>query len=53
MPAVPLAPNPLWRYSPPQPSRDGRVVWVDAMQLPMAVEHQAAIDEANAKRGGR
>lgn len=27
-----------WRYSPPAVSRNGRVVAVDAMQLPMLVE---------------
>lgn len=38
-PAKPSAPNPLWRYSAPQASRDGRVVWVDAMQLPTVHAH--------------
>jgi hypothetical protein len=29
----PLPANPAWSYSPPTVSRDGRVVWLDAMTL--------------------
>ena len=31
-------PNPQWEYTPPAVSKDGRIVRVDAMQLPMALE---------------
>ena len=31
-------PNPMWEYTPPAVSKDGRVVRVDAMQLPMVLE---------------
>jgi hypothetical protein len=35
--------NPAWRYSPPKVSRDGRVVAVDAMQLPMLLDMYRAL----------
>ena len=35
----PPPPNPAWRYSPPVPSKDGKVVWVDAMVLTTLAEH--------------
>ena len=34
-------PNPMWEYTPPAVSKDGRVVRVDAMQLPMVLEMYA------------
>jgi len=33
------APNKDWRYSPPQVSRDGRTVVIDAMQPAMVEEY--------------
>lgn len=39
---TPIA-NPAWRYSPPKVSRDGRVVAVDAMQLPMLLDMYRAL----------
>lgn len=44
-------PNKDWRYSPPRVSSDGKTVWIDAMQLPMATEHQRQADARFAKRG--
>lgn len=44
--AAPL-PNKDWRYSPPRVSSDGKTVWIDAMQLTMATEHNLIADEAN------
>lgn len=44
-------PNPLWRYSPPKVSRDGRTVAIDAMQLPMIEEHNRIADEHFKRRG--
>ena len=32
-------PNPAWRYSPPVQSKDGKVVWLDAMVLHTVAEH--------------
>lgn len=31
-------PNPMWQYTPPAESKDGRTVRVDAMQLPMVLD---------------
>lgn len=32
-------PNPLWEYSPPRVSRDGKTVAIDAMQPEMVREY--------------
>lgn len=45
------APNKDWTYSKPVVSNDGRSVWLDAMQLPMATAHQAAADERGNGKG--
>jgi hypothetical protein len=36
-------PNPLWEYSKPQVSRDGKTVAIDAMQYPMLVAYYDAM----------
>ena len=38
-PAKQPQPNKDWRYSPPAESKDGKSVWIDAMQLTMITEH--------------
>jgi hypothetical protein len=37
--------NPAWSYSKPHAPAHGRYVWIDAMQIPMALQHQAAADK--------
>lgn len=46
-----LKPNKAWRYSPPTVSRDGKTVWIDAMQLTWATEHQRQADARGNGRG--
>jgi hypothetical protein len=50
----PLPPNPLWSRSPPVTSKDGKVVWVDAMVLPSVTAHNVAAEKnGNGRNWGR